>query len=852
VYPEIARGNLRRCLLLCDRIGFQRATAEAGALRGAAREYMVLCAPVSSSFHAKVWLLVGEDEAALLVGSGNLTQSGFMDNVELFEAVRLQAGGPHREVARDVSRFLSGLRALWGKDAQDQLLGLKTLGEMRDAMDALAERMPEERESDLRFLSSFQGPLRVQFRAFCAEGATVYAAAPYFGGSTSAVESLQTALALRQLKVFPAVHDGLIDIRLAELVGLSGVSAQPLALGHKRSGFAHLKLYGFDSDRGQWLFTGSANCTEAALGGQNIEAGLMRRVTRATLESYFAADGRRKLPEGQKPPVATGEAKWLVLWATDRGSVIDVVAADGQGISFPLCEVELSLQLGSEEPRRQVPALFGGGRAERLPWDWFPHTVDRAKVSPLLRVRGRAADGTCVEGAAFVDHALLLSSDPIHRTAWRAALALLDREGLPEAADLASVFHLVHEVFDTPAAPVTPEGDGQGARRGRRPPAAPEDKVPFWPPVPDSVLPPHFARGSRGQAVLWFQRILTELLHDPRSWGRRTPAPGQAGEDGDSPDVPARTPRLRRAARSAWDEARGSYEQLITRLGESELTAEAAPKIWPVSVAILLLSLATRRQILRQGDLGVAVPAAGLLVGGLLRALFADRSQPWRHGLAAEWDDLPTDPSVAWVLNEAYAARPADDLADVLLLLFAFQHARLARIGHPFPLNEWLLFRELAPARIAAAGRDREDLRVISQRYLEDETGGSTWEDIALSLEAIRTLGWADHPGFQELGAIVGWAQRPGDPPPPGLPPRLRDTWTHLERRVRSGRRWRYPVRRFDLHCPAPDCPTTCTVDPKKRFLKDLRPVICGACGAALIPDRLANALEEVYERVPH
>jgi hypothetical protein len=156
----------------------------------------------------KGWLLVGEDEAALLVGSGNLTQSGFMDNVELFEAVRLQAGGPHREVARDVSRFLSGLRALWGKDAQDQLLGLKTLGEMRDAMDALAERIPEERESDLRFLSSFQGPLRAQFRGFCAEGATVYAAAPYFGGSTSAVESLQTALAPRQLKVFPAVSCG--------------------------------------------------------------------------------------------------------------------------------------------------------------------------------------------------------------------------------------------------------------------------------------------------------------------------------------------------------------------------------------------------------------------------------------------------------------------------------------------------------------------------------------------------------------------------------------------------------------------------------------------------------------------
>src|SRR5580700_626627 len=95
VFPEINRNQLRRCLLLCDRVGFQRALVEASALRLVGREYMAVCAPTPHSFHPKIWLLIGEDEAALLVGSGNLTQSGFMTNLELFDAVRLTKDGPH-------------------------------------------------------------------------------------------------------------------------------------------------------------------------------------------------------------------------------------------------------------------------------------------------------------------------------------------------------------------------------------------------------------------------------------------------------------------------------------------------------------------------------------------------------------------------------------------------------------------------------------------------------------------------------------------------------------------------------------------------------------------------------------
>jgi hypothetical protein len=106
VFPTIRRGNLRRCLLLCDRIGFHRAVIEATALRSVSREYMTTCVPVRHRFHPKVWVMIGDDQVALLVGSGNLTQSGFMDNAELFDTVVLKKGGPHRRIVEDIVVFL--------------------------------------------------------------------------------------------------------------------------------------------------------------------------------------------------------------------------------------------------------------------------------------------------------------------------------------------------------------------------------------------------------------------------------------------------------------------------------------------------------------------------------------------------------------------------------------------------------------------------------------------------------------------------------------------------------------------------------------------------------------------------
>ena len=72
VYPIIRNNQLKSAVILCDMLGYRRALSESAALQGAAQDYLVVPAPVAGAFHPKVWVVVGEGEAVLLCGSGNL------------------------------------------------------------------------------------------------------------------------------------------------------------------------------------------------------------------------------------------------------------------------------------------------------------------------------------------------------------------------------------------------------------------------------------------------------------------------------------------------------------------------------------------------------------------------------------------------------------------------------------------------------------------------------------------------------------------------------------------------------------------------------------------------------------
>jgi hypothetical protein len=840
VYPEIKRLNLRRCMILCDKVGFQRATIESSALRSVGREYMAICAPARRSFHPKVWVMIAEGKTALLVGSGNLTQSGFMDNTELFEVVQLEAGGPHHAVVDDIVRFLAGLRSMWSGNAR-RLLAIETLEEMERELTDLGRQMPDDPAPDLRFMSNFDRPFIEQFKDLF-RGGTLQVAAPYFGGTTQGIRLLQEQLAPNKVRVFPAVHPrNELDVGLSDLQTMTGVSVSLLRIA--RGGpFAHLKLYGFDSERGQWLFTTSANCTVAALGEENVEAGLLRRVDRAILDEYFTKALDVPLPHAQRADVFLGGTGWLTFWATDRGQSIELVVSDAT--HRPLTNLIATITVSGLAESHPLQSLFSGEPIGRIEWSLFSEIPDRKNHPVLVSLEATDSAGKRVHGDALLDDPLLLSSDPTHRSAWRAAMSLLESEGLPDSADIACIFHLVENVFEAEEEKSPDDGLGIGTPPRSR--SEIPDKVPIWPPVAYHESLRGFAGNSRLHDLQWFQKILSLLLNPGNENEVTTSATPADSMDDEGATQTKQALVKSQSVKSIWKQVTTSHQRLQAQFSHLVLTVNSARKIWPIATAVFLVTLVTRRQLLEHSDPMQGIPPATELVRDFLRMLFVERPQSSDyHPPTSCRYRYSTFPSIAGDLLNTFDSRPSDDIAGILLLMFGYWHVAEKRQGRGIPVNAWLQFREIAGSIANGIGVDRDTIRAAFGKYIFDDLAGIAWSEIEVAFQDLANIDWPSYEGYRALRAILNRAG--GHPPGNDFPPHLEDRWSQTERRIQAQRSWRYAVDLFSETCAANDCKGQYIRDPKKK--KDLgqcSPTICSSCGAVLIPDRLWRAYEEI------
>jgi hypothetical protein len=839
VFPCIKdRSRLKRCILFCDRKGFQRATSEATALRGASREYMVVTAPTAGRFHPKLWLLIGESQLAVLVGSGNLTQSGFMDNVELFEVLEVEAGGPGREVVESARRFVAGLTALWKNSPPHTLLAVDTLKEIDQKLADFSKKLVAGASDEVRLLTSFDGPFVDHFGAV-GNGGELFVASPYFGGSAQGLKRLHNAVKPRRMRIFPATHaGGTIDVPASEVEDIPGASLHSLAMTSKKDEFAHLKLYGFQNrDGDSWLFTGSVNCTEAALLGTNVEAGLLRRVPASTLGLYFAQDKKAAVPEDLRKEEHEKESGWLTFYATDLGDAIEVVTAPGQEARLPLKDIQLSLCCGGMRLSIERPSLFDRGVSARLPWAWFDEGRFSSHAARVLEIDAKDGRGKRAHGAALVDDVAALSAEPTHRGAWRAALALLSAEEMPEYADIAALFQLVDDVVDideNEGDPETPACDSRAPEGSAE--VIAKDKAPLWPPQPIQADPSLLstASGRRGD-LYWFNRILASLIHNPkRQGGEAGPHPREEAEDeGEGPEeVP---PAVVSACERMLTPAQFSFERLANWLYDLEITPEKARKLWGPATFVFLGNLGIKKSIDRITGGDVYTPSVTSIINDYLGMMFVDRDQGDDYSPPESCCyENAVFPPIAADLAQRFKVYPHFEICAIILVAFAHLRADAKR---SFVLPHWLLFRDTAGDNLPLAYEDHEHIEHIWRRYFDDDESGVTWSSVDQAIVTLPSIGWRDHPGFQDLLRIQGLNGQGPTEAVAGSHDNLRGLELCRKRGWPRGR-----VDRFTEACANPQCPRHARIDPRFRMLRDLRPVVCTACGYLHIPSKLLDA----------
>lgn len=738
IFPEFSRERLKSCLIIADSLGYHNALTEAAALQGAAQDYMIVRAPISGSFHPKVWLVIGDTEAVLLTGSGNLTQAGFMTNAELFDALHFTPDNPPTsELLADLRSFITGLAGMWQREDHQELLCVETLTNIEQALSGLGVATGHE-SNGVRFLHSFQGPLIEQMPA-TPDATELYVAAPYFGDSLQGVELLAARYPAAKLYLYPAVHSGqATDIPLAQL-NKSHPKARvaPLSAPGKKGAFAHLKLYGLAlADHTARLCCTSANCTQAAWQGPNIEAGLLRTVSRSDLARYFVS-ANDKLPTGRlELNRSQDNTDALHCWAVDTGAGLDLLMSRDHQPRLPLTDLRFTIRAGSAIATCDKNSLFQTGCRAHIPWTAFEGWQRRRKVAICLEFQALDALGKPVRTTCLVENRMLLSADPIHRSAWRGALALLDAEGAPELGDIAAIFSLAGDMFDGNLVRL-PEGR---ILDGPTRPESNEDVEPagiaIWPPQPDAhELRKKIGSSAHGQ-LQWFQNILKSLLQsDPLSNNHAQAEQGHVHLPDDEQDdqekgkhaVAKSTPdkdTLDRAAKTAkriWDHAFKDYSRLRGKLTTLCPTPDRAPNIWPASIFAFLSTMAVFQAARRLApDLSLGI-TADLLCDDFVRAMFNHRRQheDYCRPKGFRYSSDERFPSLAIDLHLAFKLQPHPDLATVLVALMIDK-----RLRDPVPngaasgRNQQLDL--ICSPQFVPAADTREACRRLWRRYLCD------------------------------------------------------------------------------------------------------------------------------------
>ncbi|MFO0857059.1 MAG: hypothetical protein U0640_06855 [Phycisphaerales bacterium] len=313
VLPSKALAHARRILVLMDANEWGKILASREPIRSLNQRYLVV--PVSrraGAFHPKVGLLLSEARVRGYCGSANLTRAGFTFNIELINCVSTeisndsppatqpligQAFGLFEQIAADASgngaslarQWLSEARVRWrfNEPYREGEFGIELLDTVgQGLMDQVRSRVGPAVEEILLVSPFWDDDLRLlkQFRQY------------WPNASVRVVAQSGTS------NLDPAVLRGFMPDAVVE---------SPVGAGR----VLHAKLAAWRTANRWACLVGSANCTEAAWAGRNVEACVFIADATSMVEQLFG-DGvtieRLGLDVFEKgsltPPERTGSA----------------------------------------------------------------------------------------------------------------------------------------------------------------------------------------------------------------------------------------------------------------------------------------------------------------------------------------------------------------------------------------------------------------------------------------------------------------------------------------------------------------------------------------------------------------
>jgi len=829
VWPYIDKSKLKRCLILCDKFGYRQAMFEAASLRHASTSYMAMPVNCKGSFHPKVWLLTDGNKTVLLVGSGNLTQTGFIENTELFSVIMLDSDNMTELLSNDIRSFLQGITELMDGSSESGQFAQSVLNE-------LIRMLPAGR-SDLtgqRFYSSFQGALVPQL-AKHGTGGELYVASPYFGGEVVGLSLLLSGLEPQKTTLFPAVIDSdQLDIDLNAVKGLGVDDIALLALGEIKNGFPHLKLYGHTSELGEsWMYCGSANCTKAALAGDNIEAGLVIDVDAEIVERYFSSSENTLVAQNRFTRVGESSvaSDALTVTATFLGDNIVIRLSGHSSKISPLVDVTITLRSGGRRYCTNRSILFTSDNKDRISLQDFAGFKFTPFCSYHLEIRASTLTGKQIESSCLVDDIAALTASAQERGACR-ALSQVIRGEIPELADMLQYFNLIDTALENGIDVNSADTDQakQQSQAGEN-----KAKIPLWPPRPVFHAASGHAATHGTSVYFWLDKIVSIFVDKhPKHHVRHIIDTEAGGGDADHKDANSKSAN---DLTGRWKKSEEYTERLKVKLSSADIDAKKAQAAYPAicSLHVMRLSLRGQAEDVFQSTANAdnALATIGQIALDLVNSLFNkryDSSGRCRKSIASA---CTVDFEVP--LYRQFA----------LLVLAAFCNIRLSPTSsRSIQLNAWLEFKDICADHFETYAQDIDVLWSVYGQHFIVKHDDATKDDLRTALQEIKKIGWKDHKGYQSSKCLYLLSSGQDIDMPDGMfvPTDL----AKFRTRIKRGLPLVVTGALGQEFCTAEKCPQRYFVQADvKRKISMTEPVICPACGIGIIPEQIFHLLVE-------
>lgn len=290
-----------------------------------------------SNFHPKLYLFVSDSNVDLLVGSANLTPSGFRANAEIVD--RLSHSQERHEDGTALLQYLAMLQLFPSLDPRLPDHVIQQIEELASHLNQLlGDRVDNNRGP--WFLHTVQETLLAQVSRLISPATInhITAISPFYDEQSLAVLKLAETFGNARIRLIKDAEAESLNGKPLTILGSRITVEEFSSLTDDEQRRLHAKLLILQSDAEEWVITGSANLTRAAWlstamsarTAGNLEAVVVRRLqlgsTVGLLKSVKTATvDFRTLRKTTSPPNSLDAARFIIVDAILTSREITIV-----------------------------------------------------------------------------------------------------------------------------------------------------------------------------------------------------------------------------------------------------------------------------------------------------------------------------------------------------------------------------------------------------------------------------------------------------------------------------------------------------------------------------------------------